>query len=359
MSRRPCSPIPSIFRALALTVAAVGACPAIAQVRPVAFPHGASSGTNGNWTPLGEICSPNGNAAAEGRTHILIPAEFLPPRPGSIWALEHRPAWLNSTTYPCTNTGSTVQYALLEITLAHRTRGLGPLSTTFANNLPSPPPPPVFPAQAITIAWTLGSWNGISFAQPFLYNGTDDLVVEIRKIVTPTGQNVGTMRNLNPVRADLPRPVLASSALGYGGANAATGGYGNPLGWRLRFDYQTEPTLEARSPLGANGHYTNGDTMHFRIFAVPGDLFVLAASFAFLPAPVVVPPFQGIWLLPPVTILDANLVTPAAGAEYHRVDFPIPPDPALAGVRVTAQSAVLGLATGQWDMTNGVDFVIR
>jgi hypothetical protein len=344
---------------LAFVAAAFGAMVS-AQDRPVAFPHGATTGSFGNWAPLGEICSPYGNNAAESRTHALIPAEFLPPRPGFVWALEHIPVWLQSTQYPCTSTGATVQYALLEITLAHRARGAGPLSTTFANNLPSPPPAPVFPAQPITIAWTLGSWSPIQFAQPFAYDGTSDIVVEIRKVVTPTGQNVGTLRNLEPVRPDLPRPVLVTGVSGSGAHNAATGSYGNPLGWRLRFDYLPEPTLEARSPLGANGHYTNGDIMHFRIFATPGDLFVLAASFGFLPAPIVVPPFQGgIWLLPPITILDANLVAPAPGTNHHRFDLPIPPDPALAGLRIMGQSAVLRLATGQWDMTNAVDFVIR
>ncbi|HEU4418267.1 MAG TPA: hypothetical protein VFT55_04970, partial [Planctomycetota bacterium] len=276
-------------------------------------------------------------------------------------SLQHLPVWLTSPQAPsCPQGMHTVQYSLLEITLAHRTPGSGPLSLTFANNLPSPPPPPVFPAQAVTIPWTTGDWDGIAFAQPFAYNGVDDIVVEIRKVVVPTGQNVGTLRNLNSTRIDLPRQVQVGGLVGSGASSAATGTYGDPLGWRLRFDNDPAPTLEVRSPLGPTSlHYTHGTTIHFRVFAPTGDVFVLAASFGFFPVSVPIAPFGGqLWLMPPIGIITADIVAPAPGAAYHRIDFPLPPDPALAGMLIGAQVATLGIWTGLWELTNAVDFVI-
>src|SRR5262245_55636101 len=95
----PSCSAPRIASMLALVAALAGTAPA--QERPVAFPHGATTGLMGNWAPLGEIFSPCGSNVAEARTHILIPAEFLPPRASLLWALEHRPTTLTSSTYPC------------------------------------------------------------------------------------------------------------------------------------------------------------------------------------------------------------------------------------------------------------------
>jgi hypothetical protein len=327
-----------------------------AQSRPVAFPQGAVSGTHGNWGPLGEDCL---GRNLEARTHILIPAEYLPPRPAVAWALEHIPTWLTSPTIPnCPGLMTTVQYALLEVTMAHRPRGAGPLSLTFASNLPSPPPTPVF-SQSWTKTWTIDAWDAIPFAQGFAYDGASDLVIAIRKVVTGSGQNVGTLRNLNSSRTDLPQQVML---VGVGASTATTAGsYGPSLGWRLRFDRAVDPTLEVRSPHALSGlHFEHGAAMHWRIFDTAGDFYALGAGLGFLPVVLSVPPVTGgLWLASPVVTVSLGIVAPASGTVFHRVDWTIPASPVLAGLRICGQAATMDLVTGLTDLTNAVDFVIQ
>lgn len=327
-----------------------------AQNRPIAFPQGGKSGTRGNWGPLGEACTGD---FVESRTQILFPAEYLPTRAGTVWKLDHIPTGLSNSTISCPGAPVTVQYALLEITLAHRSRGAGPLSTTFDGNLPSTPPPPVF-SQAWTRTWVIGNWNGIPFAQGFAYDGVSDIVVQIRKVVTPTGANVGSLRNLNPPRPGHARQVAAVGGAGSGAANAATGSYTNVLGWRLHFDNVPDPTLEVRSPLGTNNlHFENGTTPHFRVFDSQGDLFAIAANFDFLPFPTPVAPLAGGLWLNPVFVLSSGFVIHLPGEVYHRFAFPLPMNPGLAGLRICAQAVTLDPGSGLGDLTNAVDFVIQ
>lgn len=360
-----CRPLPLVLLAPLVLVLGLP-CFARAQTRPVAFPSGWGSGTRCNVGPLGE--DPAGQFV-ECRTQILIPAQFLPPRPETIRALEHAPNWVS--TGP--SNLWTVQYTMLEITLGHRTRGAGPLSLTFANNLPAPPPPPALPAQPLTITWNVGSWHGVPFTNPFSYNGIDDLVVEIRKVVTPTGQNVCTTRQLNPPPANLHPSIMAVGGQGSGAADATQATQTlNVLGWRLRFDGVPAPTLDVRctTPLCrnpvTNDHFSvsatsNGFVADYRVFAPNRDLFALMLDVGPLAAaPYAVPPLTGsTWLRPSMQMLTFGIVVLPPGVAFHFHALAVPNAPGLAGLHVAAQAVTSDpqLLAPVW--SNAVAFTIQ
>jgi len=328
----------------------------IAQVRPVGFPHSSVAGNWGSYIPLGEECHGN---AVEARTQILIPAEYLPPRPSVLRALEHLPAPINVNAPAPNNCPAgltTVTYSQLEITIAHRPHGAGALSTTFANNLggsaqvvlPTSPTP-------VTITWVPWTWNSIWFQTPFNYNGTDDLVIEIKKVVVPSSQNVGTVRNQNDPRANLPQQLSAWGPAASGRNNWATGNLIDLLGWQLRFDSSPEPTLTVHSTLGTNGKsFDATSACQFGMHGTVGNLYVIAANFApFLPTAITLPPASGgIWLdvaSPSITwFLGGITSTPKFDA------FTLPPG--FSGLVVRCQGGEFDPATSQLTMTNAVDF---
>ncbi len=63
-----------------------------------------------------------------------------------------------------------------EMTMGHTT--LATPSLTFASNMPSPQV--VIPAGPVSYARTASTWSPLKLRQAFVYNGTDNLVIEIR-----------------------------------------------------------------------------------------------------------------------------------------------------------------------------------
>jgi hypothetical protein len=110
-------------------------------------------------------------ASQENRFQMYIGAQHLPARACTFTHVSFA---------PCES--SVFSAATFEIRMSHTTlkQPLG----TFANNLPSPIA--VVPAQSIVWQRTKDQWSAIKFVNPFHYNGTDHLMIEVRlKGATP------------------------------------------------------------------------------------------------------------------------------------------------------------------------------
>jgi hypothetical protein len=101
----------------------------------------------------------------EFRYQLVIPAALLGQKPYEITAVSFG---------PCQNV--TMVATRFEMTMSHST--LSTPSATYAQNLPNPRV--VIPAGPLSWVRTKDTWSPLKLASPFIYNGVDNLTIEVR-----------------------------------------------------------------------------------------------------------------------------------------------------------------------------------
>ncbi len=85
------------------------------------------------------------------------------------------------------------------------------LSTTFSDNYSGKTPVLVLSKSSLALNWTENKWNEIAFDTPFAYNGTDNLLIEIRWSSANGGLITGATSESGSQRALLGSSVSAST----------------------------------------------------------------------------------------------------------------------------------------------------
>jgi hypothetical protein len=156
---------------------AVGPSPRIAAQQPVAVAYPLDSITGG-WANCGPLGQNNTGVCDESRAQMLIPQAYLPSTGGVITGIE---VVVTSPYVP------SVTYEVLDINMGLTTARS--LSTTFANNLPSPIQVLSLRPPNSTINYTPSGWTLLNFKTPFPYGGSGNLVIEFRKSVNQPPQS--------------------------------------------------------------------------------------------------------------------------------------------------------------------------
>jgi hypothetical protein len=315
--------------------------------RPVAYPQDTVTYSTdgavmrGHPVPLGGFFL-HGGTLLEGRWQQIVPREYLPATAGPIVAL--------SAVCADVGFGSPPAYRRLRITLS--TTGATSLGTTFAANLPAPVA--VLDRTDFAVGWTSQSWGRIEFAVPFPYDGRSSLVVEFRKEADRSSWGSHAMP-VNPDRADLPRAVGTSGAIGSGAADAPVAAWTSaPLQLRLHAGAGATLTLRSdRLPAGSRHVFALGGTFDRAVHAAAASLHVALIDTAFR-APYTVPGVLGQGLVQGRFQLPARTVPPA-GSDTQT--FAIPAAAHLVGARLAFQALVLPPG-GVPQFSNGADLIV-
>ena len=118
-----------------------------------------------NSSPTGYICNIAPFRKDVCRHHSLVRKTFLPSKSGVLQSVGFS---------PCQS--STLRFKALVINVGHNTSGV--LGGTFAGNFTGPTLC-VFNQAGFSWPVTKDTWSRIPFSRPFVYNGSDNLVVEL------------------------------------------------------------------------------------------------------------------------------------------------------------------------------------
>lgn len=327
----------------AVALALLGA-PTLAQnIYPLAYPQSTTTESSGNILPFGMLGS-NTNFD-ESRYQIYIPSTHLPTTPAAIVGLE-----VNSQVW----TGTLI-YGRYEIDLSNTTAS--GLSNAMDQNLPAPQP--VLALNGTGIAFTSRQWAPVLFQTPFLHNGVDALVIDLRKLIDrnllSSTPGVVTMETTgNPARTDLP---IAYGATGPGAFQATTANFSYSSFLKVRLLIQGVPTVDLRSDVFSSGGTSRvfriGGSATVDLHSVNGSPFLVFAETAFT-SPIPLPPFQGALVVPPLTVLFSG--TTGAG-DLGSFTAAIPNLSVLVGGRVTFQG--VAVQNGVPFFTNGCDCIVN
>lgn len=313
------------------------AAAASAQQR-TAHPQDSLQNTDASHVPFGATVG-----SLEGRTHILVPANELPNQPAILTGIEIQ-----------SEAATVVDYSNLEIFVSP-IGGLS-LSSLFAANL-SAPQTPMLSAGPRTIAWSSG-WTPLPITGTYVHNGSDSLVIEVRKSVLPAAVVPLARSNCSssPPRTDRPRMFFAAGDAGSGAAAATTAtGFGVAI--VLRLVWQQTPTLRHRQDQGlAQNQYALGSTVDLTIAGAAGHLWVLAASTAYQSPVLTIPGLVGGLRLASPVIFDQGVL---AGTGEAVRPLPLPTTPNFIGFRLVYQGAVIDPATGGGTLTNAADHSVN
>jgi hypothetical protein len=307
-----------------------------------AHPQQTLQNGNGNIVPFGVI---SGGTFAEGRTHILVPANELPSIPALLDGIEiHGQAT------------DVVDYASLTINIMPTTATS--LSTTFANNLTGPVTT-VLQATNLQVAYN-SAWTRIPFTVQYVHDGSSAMLIEVLKVVQPgtAGYPFMTMStSSSPPRTD--RPAMAY-ALGGPGSGASQATNANVLANAIvhRLVWQGTPTVRHESGTGAasGNQYGLGGQVDAFVNGPAGHFWIMAAATTYLPAGVQVPGLQGEFRLNgPVTFASGLLDANGDGGFV----VPLPNNPSLAGFFLCYQGAVVDPATVAITFTNAMDHFVN
>ncbi len=266
----------------------------------------AATGT-ANVIPFG-----TGSASwANQRCQFLLKKTFLPGKPGVVRSVGFAPA--GSGTY---------LFKAVVLKLGHNTSGtLGP---TFAGSY-SGPVFTVFNRAAFSWQVKANQWNRIPLSRPFVYNGKDNLVLDVLAL----GSDLNTKGGFR--RATEPRYYKVGVI-----PNASTGLYGRGCPGSNKkvpvFNPYSYPWL------GANFFRVGLDQA---VSQAPSILFVGNRSTKFAGLPL---PFSLAFMGAPGCFLNTSIVfmnatsTTARGTAF--VDMSIPNSPALEGLALYMQWAV-------------------
>jgi len=294
----------------------------------------------GNTVPLGWA----GGIGAESRSQLLIPRQELPAVPAQLLAIEVAGLFVGN-----------MNYQSLGILCAPAQ--IAALDPNFASNL-GPAPTVVVPPAPRGIDYSLQDWTTIAFVQPYQHDGHSDLVVEIRKVVSPFGSAILTAHRQGsvPERADRPRMQATFGDLGSGANHAATAALTNMTPISLRLVWQQTPTLRHRSEVAASGNqFALGGQVALTVQGTPGHFFVMVAGIEWLPGQPLAGVLGELRVAARYTFRDA--VLDAQGLGSYQVA--IPNDPSIVGLRVTYQAAVVDPGTATITLTNGTDHFVN
>ncbi len=146
------------------------AAPAYGQTKYYYCPDSNPSQGSCNVIPFGTGSS----SWADQRAQFLVKKSFLPSKPGLLRSIGFAPRYSGS-----------LKYKAIVIKIGHNTTGA--LSRTFENNF-STYPITVFNKADLTWTVTAKKWNRIPLERPFVYNGKDNLVID----VTALGSDLNT-----------------------------------------------------------------------------------------------------------------------------------------------------------------------
>ncbi len=328
-------------RIVAFTCLAACALPA---QRRTAHPQESLQFAGASYAPFG--VSPFFGAYGEGRTQLLIPAAELP-GPGAI---------LTGIETITSTISSGVSFSTLQISVAPTSTTS--LSMTFATNLGAGATV-VLPATGFSTTWipTTGAWQGWSFSNTYVHDGTSALVIDIGKVTGLCSCLLSTTVNSFPARSDRPAMIHAVAPIGSGASTATTATASEPaIGVRLR--WQDAPTLRLLSDAAAPGanQFALGEDFSLTLQGDPGQLWILAGGSGFLPTPVPLAGLDGFLHLSGPVLSTFGLVSAAGEAV---TTFTIPSLPTLVGLYVTWQGAAWDAGNGRFHLTNGVDHFVN
>jgi hypothetical protein len=284
----------------------------------------------------------------EARSHFLFLAPFLPSGGGVVTGIEIVP-----------NNSNTTPYEQFELWLDHTTNAT--LSTTFANNLTSPTK--VLSKTPGTITWSGGNWTTLQFDTPFVYDGTRNLVLEVRKkLDRPNNTTIPSTSHriiIWPRRADLPVPIWAYGIYGSGAVNAttATTTYNTQILIRLRWlpAIRTLTINSSRDTTGnaSRSYFHLGATVTPTTQGQAGDFYGVHLDASLRPTGLVIPGIIGKYWLPNVFFLNGGVLDSAGRGSFN---VTIPSDTNLIGVRFYLQGATANASAIA--LTNVVDGVV-
>jgi hypothetical protein len=294
----------------------------------------------GNTGPLGFA----GGIGAESRTQFLVPRHELPAAPAQLIGIE-----------VVALLAGTLNYQSIGITCAAADRTQ--LDPVFATNLGAQPTV-VLPPIPRSFTYVDQVWTTIPFTQPYQHDGHSDLVIDVRKIVSPFGSSVFVGHRIGsaPERADRPRAAITSGDFGSGSANAATAVSTSQPPLSIRLVWQQTPTLRHRSEASATGNqFALGGQVELTVQGTPGHFFVLLAGLGWAPGQ----PLPGVL---GELRLDAGYAfrvgtIGATSLGSHLVA--IPNQPSLIGLFVSYQAATVDPATASITLTNGTDHFLN
>jgi len=312
---------------------ALGAAPARAQSRPVAYPQDSVvPGNGGNCGPLGwDASSPQ---CDQNTTQILIPERHLPSTGGLLTGIE-----------VLTSTAKSMSYSQLEIDVGNAT---GPtLGSVFAANMATRVR--VLTLTNTTLNYQGGAWTTIPFATPFAYAGAGGLVFEFRKVISST-QAVGAFMRHTLGQAGFAYPPLRIAV----GAGAATAPQAN--GWnrtiRMRLLFDNTPTMTVLSNQGGTyGRvFALGQPITMTAHTVPGALVGHLVDFngnGLLTTPLTIPIVGGQgWVRLGSPVVWTLGTTTAGSNGQATLSFNLPNFPSLVGQQLGFQSVVASPIAG-------------
>lgn len=326
----------------------VPALAAQVPTNPVAYDQDWTDGSSGQLVPLG--FSTSSTNFDEGRWQQLFPARLLPSSGGLITAIDFLPQMTMTTTYQS-----------VQITLASLPAGTNALSSTFANNLQNAQV--VYSQQNVTLNWVRRQWTSIQLQQPFFYDPTTDLVIDIQKLydrnTNPPPGLAHHQTSSNPARSDLPRTMYSYSPLGGGGATMATAlSTTGPLKMRLQFAGLPTQTLHGPANSPNNTVFGLGGTFDTRIYGFPGSFYATVVSVGFGAAPLTVPGISGAGLVEfgfAFTMISGVIDQDGLN---EVTNIPIPNDGGLLGLNLTFQS-ISQASGGGFVFTNVADLIVN
>ncbi len=325
--------------AIALVCATTVGTTLVSGQNVVAFPQDTTQTDTASLIPLGYAAY--GRSTDECRYQMLITAEHLP-APGSI--ITGIEAWAM--------TSSPTAYPKLEISLSHLNRGT--LDPTFAANTPSPVL--VFSQQNTTIPWVAQQWVPLTFRRPFVYDGSRNLVVEIRRIVTPRITIIYLGHGTTDHDAPSRRAIYAAGPPGAGSFTAPVSQNFGPV-MRIRLRVSTPSLLLRSNPRALNEPaFGVGDAFDIEVQSNPGTLHAILGSIGF-GTPTSVPPLLGLSFVNLVGAVTLQVgAIPASGISSLRMQ--LPNDAGLVGTRLVFQSPTLR-PSGVPAWTNAADCTIQ
>lgn len=325
-----------MHRLLALSLAAFSTAIGASAQTYIADPIDNPASSTSQNIPLGL-----GTSWDEARSHFFFPAQFLPGTGGLITGIE----FSMSTT-------NTVPYQLLEFSLDHTTNP--GLSMTFASNLTAPQV--CYSAVNQNVSFTQG-WSQFVFTNPFVYDGTSNLVIETRKIIDrpagPTGAAAPRVV-VYPRRADTVPPIWAYSSFGGGGSSAttATTTYSTELLTRLIFANSPTLTIDSTRDVTGNpnrAYYHIGATITVANHGTPSSPYATFFEASTFSAGIPIPGIGGaLWLSSLNYLIDSGALDGSGNSSFSAA---IPSDPSLIGLQAYLQSIILGATI---DFTNVV-----
>ncbi len=260
----------------------------------------------------------------ETRFQMLIPASHLPATGSVFTGIEVWSASVDTTTL----------YASLDVTI----------STTFAANLPAPIL--VYSRQSVSVAWVRSQWMALTWQVPVPYDGMSNLVIDIRKIASPTN-GASALGHGSDTRPDLPicRYTFGGPGSGASRSDMARSLSANLLAVRLSVGAPTL-LLRSRPSTPSNNAFPIGGAFDVEVRARPNTVCAILGSVGF-GSPTRFPPISGdayLNLASTATLLFTSV--PANGVSSIRLA--IPNDVRLAGANLVFQApterSLLGLA---------------